>query len=389
MHERKYQNTKNNPLDPLAGPRPTTVSGSPSNTSTSTPAWRQVLEQARQLYSPSDLTRAPLTDSFAREHTYLRISLTERCNLRCLYCMPEEGVQLTPSDHLMTRDEILRLAKLFVASGVRKVRLTGGEPTLRKDLADICRDLKQEAGVQSLALTSNGIVLARLLPELQVAGLDGVNISLDTLRPDRFERMTRRKGLDKVLRSIDTALAGGLDQVKVNVVVMRGMNDDEIGDFVALTRDRPLNVRFIEYMPFDGNVWSTAKLMSYKEMFARAQGAVGPDTPLVRIADPKGEVAKNFRPEGYRGSVSFITSMTEHFCEDCNRVRLMADGNLKVCLFGHNEVSLRDAIREGATDEDLRYIIKASLGKKKARHAGMFEIARQSSEGRAMVKIGG
>ena len=325
-----------------------------------------------------------LTDRFQRAHTYLRISLTEHCNLRCLYCMPEEGLDFTPPAKLLSAAEILRLGELFAAAGVEKIRLTGGEPTLRKDLVDITRSLSALPGIKHVGMTTNGIVLHRHLAALQAAGLSQLNISLDTLRPDRFERMTRRKGLEKVLRAIDLAAAAGFDPVKVNVVVMRGSNEDEMLDFVELTRAKPINVRFIEWMPFDGNVWSDDVMVPYAEMKAIVE-ARHPD--LRRRADPKGEVAKNFEVSGFAGSVSFITSMTEHFCGDCNRIRLMADGNLKVCLFGNNEVSLRDAMRAGYSDEQLVEVINSAVKRKHARHAGMYDLKYMKN--RAMTKIGG
>ncbi|KAK9811433.1 hypothetical protein WJX72_003867 [[Myrmecia] bisecta] len=326
-----------------------------------------------------------LTDTFGRKHTYLRISLTERCNLRCMYCMPEEGVDLTPGDHLLSSDEIVHVAKLFVEAGVDKIRLTGGEPTLRKDIVELTGRLHALPGLRSIGITTNGIALRRKLADLQANGLSLLNISLDTLRADRFEHMTRRRGHERVLETIEDAIRLGYNPLKVNVVVMRGVNDDEIPDFVELTRHKPINVRFIEYMPFDGNVWSDRKMVTYKEMLT----AVAKRFPegLERLQDPKGEVAKNFRVPGFRGSVSFITSMTKAFCGDCNRLRIMADGNLKVCLFGANEVSLKSALKEGATDDDLRAIISAAVDRKKAAHAGMFEIAQ--TRNRAMVKIGG
>ncbi|GKV24904.1 hypothetical protein SLEP1_g34445 [Rubroshorea leprosula] len=325
-----------------------------------------------------------LIDSFGRMHTYLRISLTERCNLRCQYCMPADGVDLTPTPHLLSQNEILRLANLFVNSGVDKIRLTGGEPTIRKDIEDICLHLSNLKGLKTLAITTNGITLARKLPKLKECGISSVNISLDTLVPAKFEFMTRRKGHERVLESINAALDLGYNPVKVNCVVMREFNDDEICDFVELTRDKPINVRFIEFMPFDGNVWNVKKLVPYSEMFDRV---VKQFSNIKRLKDCATETAKNFKIDGYTGSVSFITSMTEHFCAGCNRLRLLADGNFKVCLFGPSEVSLRDPLRSGADDEELREIIGAAVKKKKASHAGMFDIAKTVN--RPMIHIGG
>lgn len=213
-----------------------------------------------------DLVSNMLIDSFGRLHTYLRISLTERCNLRCQYCMPAEGVELTPNSLVMSQNEIIRLANLFVSSGVNKIRLTGGEPSIRKDIEDICSQLSSLKGLKTLAMTTNGLALARKLPKLKDCGLNLLNISLDTLVPAKFEFMTRRKGHERVMESIYRAVDLGYDPVKVNCVVMRGFNDDEICDFVELTRDKPINVRFIEFMPFDGNVWNVKKLVSYAEM---------------------------------------------------------------------------------------------------------------------------
>ncbi|CAL5184791.1 unnamed protein product [Lathyrus oleraceus] len=325
-----------------------------------------------------------LVDSFGRIHTYLRISLTERCNLRCKYCMPAEGVDLTPTSQVLTKDEILRLAGLFVSSGVNKIRLTGGEPTIRKDIEDICFELSSLKGLETLCMTTNGIVLARKLPKLKECGLTSLNISVDTLVPAKFELMTRRKGHNKVMDSINAAVDLGYDPVKVNCVVMRGFNDDEICDFVELTREKPINVRFIEFMPFDGNVWNVKKLVPYSEMLDTVAKQF---TSLKRVKDHPTETAKNFTIDGHKGKVSFITSMTEHFCAGCNRLRLLADGNLKVCLFGPSEVSLRDPMRNGAEDHELREIISAAVKRKKPSHAGMFDIAKTAN--RPMIHIGG
>ena len=354
--------------------------------------WREIVAKSKALFSQKSALNSVLTDTFGRKHSYLRISLTERCNLRCLYCMPEEGVDLTPKASLLRSDEIERLARLFALAGVNKIRLTGGEPSLRHDLTDIVDRISNIEGIRSVGITSNGITLHRNLAELKKKGLNSLNISLDTLCPHRFEKLTRRKGHDRVMKTIFEGIKLGFHPVKVNVVVMKGVNDDEIGNFVDLTRDNPINVRFIEYMPFDGNVWSRNKLVTYKEMKARVHDHISQkysDTylQLVRCNDPKGEVAKNYQLAGHKGTISFVTSMTSAFCHDCNRLRIMADGNLKVCLFGANEVSLRDALRDGATDDDILAVISAAVNRKKAAHAGMFELAR--SKNRAMVKIGG
>eukprot|EP00878_Enallax_costatus_P015624 GHUV01016366.1.p1 GENE.GHUV01016366.1~~GHUV01016366.1.p1 ORF type:complete len:424 (+),score=82.74 GHUV01016366.1:298-1569(+) len=232
--------------------------------------WQQIVQQVRAL-GQTVTGEQMLTDKFRRKHTYLRISLTERCNLRCTYCMPADGVELTPSQQLLSADEVERLARLFVQAGVEKIRLTGGEPTVRSDLLDIVQRLNRlrPLGLKTIAMTSNGLTLAKQLPALQHAGLNALNISLDSLQQEWFEKLTRRRGHARVLESIRRAVHLGFDPVKVNVVLMRGVNDDEIGDFVELTRHDPLNVRFIEYMPFDGNVWSTSKMVPYREMMSK------------------------------------------------------------------------------------------------------------------------
>lgn len=340
------------------------------------------LAAMRARASPS--LRDALVDGFGRRHNYLRISLTERCNLRCGYCMPEEGVDLTPNGDLLTAEEIERLVRVFASAGVDKVRLTGGEPTVRKDLEEVVKRAASVPGIRDVSVTTNGVTLEKRLEKLKANGLTRLNISLDTLVPAKFEFMTRRKGQERVMASINKAVELGFDSVKVNVVVMRGQNDDEIVDFVELTKDKPINVRFIEYMPFDGNKWSTKKMMSYAEMKTRVEERFG---ALQRLADPKEEVAKNFSIPGHVGTVSFITSMTNSFCSGCNRLRIMADGNLKVCLFGNSEVSLRDSMRSGDDDDRLLSVISAAVKRKKAAHAGMHELA--ASDNRAMIKIGG
>ncbi|OAD06290.1 hypothetical protein MUCCIDRAFT_26375 [Mucor lusitanicus CBS 277.49] len=322
-------------------------------------------------------------DDFDRHHNYLRISLTERCNLRCTYCMPEEGVPLTPNDQLLSKEEILRLARLFVSQGVTKIRLTGGEPTVRPDIIELVQHLGQlkQHGLQSLAMTSNGIALKRKLPALVAGGLDTLNVSLDTLDPHLFQIMTRRKGFDKVTGAIDEAVRLRMPHVKINTVVMRGVNDQEVLNFAAYTKENPVNVRFIEYMPFDGNKWNRDKLVPFKELVDRIESMYG---RLDKLGDGLNDTTKAM--PGYQGKLGFITSMTEHFCGTCNRLRITADGNIKVCLFGNAEVSLRDMMRQGKTDEQLLEIIGAAVKKKKKQHAGMFELA--SRKNRPMILIG-
>ncbi|XP_063765026.1 molybdenum cofactor biosynthesis protein 1 isoform X3 [Eleginops maclovinus] len=325
-----------------------------------------------------------LTDNFGRKHSYLRISLTEKCNLRCQYCMPEEGVKLTPRSQLLSTSEILTLARLFVQEGVEKIRLTGGEPLIRPDILDIIAELRKLEGLKTIAVTTNGMNLARLLPKLKDTGLDLINISLDSLVPAKFEFIVRRKGFHKVIEGIDKAIEMGYNPVKVNCVVMRGLNEDELLDFVSLTEKKPLDVRFIEYMPFDGNKWNFKKMVSYQEMLDHIKQQ-WPN--LERLETGHTETAKTFKVPGFKGQVGFITSMSDHFCGSCNRLRITADGNLKVCLFGNSEVSLRDVLRSGASEEEVLQIVGAAVGRKKKQHAGMFNISQMKN--RPMILIGG
>uniref|UniRef100_A0A8C5DTE6 Molybdenum cofactor biosynthesis protein 1 n=1 Tax=Gouania willdenowi TaxID=441366 RepID=A0A8C5DTE6_GOUWI len=324
-----------------------------------------------------------LTDNFGRRHNYLRISLTEKCNLRCQYCMPEEGVKLTPRGQLLSTTELLTLARLFVREGVDKIRLTGGEPLIRPDVVHIIAELKKLEGLKTVAVTTNAINLARLLPKLKEAGLDLINISLDSLVPAKFEFIVRRKGFHKVMEGIDKAIELGYNPVKINCVVMRGFNEDELLDFVALTENKPVEVRFIEYMPFDGNKWNFKKMVSYQEML---DGIRQRWPNMEKLEGAHMDTAKTFRIPNFKGQVGFITSMSDHFCGSCNRLRITADGNLKVCLFGNSEVSLRDIMRSGASDEELLHIIGAAVGRKKKQHAGMFSISQMKN--RPMILIG-
>ncbi|KAK3745544.1 hypothetical protein QZH41_012465, partial [Actinostola sp. cb2023] len=300
------------------------------------------------------------------------------------YCMPEEGIQLSPNDELLSSEEIITIANLFVKEGVTKIRLTGGEPLVRKDIVQLCEELGKIKGIETLAMTTNAITLNRKLPALKKAGVNLINISLDTLAAQKFEFITRRKGWHKVMEAIDHALELGYNPLKINCVVMKGLNEDEVCDFVALTENKAVDVRFIEYMPFDGNKWNFKKFVSYKEML----DSIRTRWPNIeRLKDDPNDTSKAYQVPGFRGQIGFITSMSEHFCGSCNRLRLTADGNLKVCLFGNSEVSLRDAMRSGKSTDDLLQIIGAAVGRKKKQHAGMFNIAKQKN--RPMILIGG
>ncbi len=337
---------------------------------------------------------APLTDRFGRRHTALRLSLTERCNLRCVYCMPAEGVPVTPTRDMLSAEETARLAALFVGAGVDAVRLTGGEPLVRKDAVEIAERVGRLPGLRKLAITTNALLLEDRLPALAAAGVTHLTISLDTLRADRWLAITRRSGLDRVLAALDAALAAGYAigtarPLKVNVVALRTTdtfagNEDEAADFAEMAARLPLEVRFIEVMPFAGTGWDRASLVPMAETRAAIEAAHGPLAPLT---DGPHETARTFTRPGWKGRVGFVASMTAPFCAGCNRLRLTADGNLKVCLFGRDELSLRDALRAGATDDTLLALVRRALAGKHAAHAGMDVLA--AMDNRPMITIGG
>ena len=327
--------------------------------------------------------RSSLVDQYARKHSYLRISLTDRCNLRCTYCMPEHGMVFAPPPQLLSNNEVLRLAGIFAALGIRKIRLTGGEPLLRQNLLPLVTQIAALPGIETVAMTTNGLLLAGQAAALRAAGLTTLTVSLDTLRRDRFQAIAKRDRLADALRGIDAALAAGFQPVKTNTVIMRGVNDDELLDFVAWARDRPIELRFIEYMPFPDNNWSRGGVMSYREMLGRIM-ARHDLTPLTQDISA---VGKSYRLTGTPATVSFVSSMTESFCGSCNRLRLTADGQIKSCLFHPAEDNLRDALRDGASDAALADIIRAAVWQKPAEHPPMEQLL--AVENRSMIAIGG
>lgn len=308
--------------------------------------------------------------------------------------MPEEGIDLSPSEDLLNDNEVIRLATLFVRYGVRKIRLTGGEPTIRKDILDIVRRLNQlrTMGLRSIGMTSNGLALHRKLPDLVANGLTHLNLSLDTLNPSRFEAITRRRGHEAVIKSLNTALASlstsstgvGLRRVKLNVVVVKGVNDDEVFDFLQLTKDRELSVRFIEFMPFSGNNWGKDRLVPSALLLDRIMSR---HPGVTKAADELNDTARSYIIPGFRGSFGFISSMSDHFCSTCNRLRITADGKIKVCLFDGAEISLRDRLRAGASDDELASLLGFAVGQKKEKHEEMGEI--DTATNRPMILIGG
>ena len=328
-----------------------------------------------------------LQDTLGRNHDYLRISITEHCNLRCTYCMPEEGIALTPKPHLMTADEIIEIAKAFVQFGVKKIRLTGGEPLVRKDAAAIILRLGK-LGV-NLTITTNGILVPNFIETFKEARIKTVNISIDSLIKEKFNQITRRNYFDSVMQNIDLLLQEGF-QVKLNMVLIQGFNEDEIIDFIALTQHKNIQVRFIEFMPFSGNQWDKSKLVTYAQVLETVQSNYD-FNDIERLDDAPNDTAKNFKIKSYLGSFAIISSVTNPFCSTCNRIRLTADGKLKNCLFSNTETSLLETLRAGGS---ILPLIQQNLLSKKAVRGGMdddikFQNPDLFSQNRSMIAIGG
>jgi molybdenum cofactor biosynthesis protein A len=328
-----------------------------------------------------------LQDSHGRNHAYLRISLIERCNLRCTYCMPEEGVQLSPKSHLMTYEEIYEIAKTFVKHGVTKIRLTGGEPLIRKDIPIILEKLATLP--VELSITSNAIIIDNFIDVLKANKVNKINVSLDSLDREKFKHITRRDQFEKVYSNILLLVNEGF-KVKVNAVLMKGFNDNEIIDFINFTKDLPISVRFIEFMPFDGNKWDMSKMVSYKEVMSYVNASFTEDQ-IERLQDAPNDTSKNYRIKGYQGSFAIISSVTNPFCDSCNRLRLTANGQLKNCLFSSTESDLLTTLRQGNSIEPI--IQKAVQAKFKIR-GGMDTLEKLQepklhNNNRSMITIGG
>ena len=327
-----------------------------------------------------------LTDSFNRKHTYLRISLTEKCNLRCDYCMPEEGIELAPRASLMTANEIYEIAKLFVENGVTKIRLTGGEPLVRKDFKEIITQLAKLP--VEIAITTNGILLDKYLPLFVKLNILNITVSIDSLHAKKFNFITKRNYFERVWENIQL-LKQKVGVLKLNIVLMKGVNDNEIVDFIKLTKKEAYKIRFIEFMPFDGNKWNTDKLVSESEILNIVTSNF--KEPLQRITDQPNDTSKNYKLSGFKGSFATISSVTNPFCDTCNRIRLTADGKLKNCLFSNNETNLLTAYRNNESIEDLIY---TAIHKKKRIRAGMdtlqkLENPNLHTNNRSMIAIGG
>jgi cyclic pyranopterin phosphate synthase len=324
------------------------------------------------------------TDGFGRRIDYLRISVTDRCNLRCIYCMPPEGVAWKPHDEMLSLEEIERFAKVAVQEGISKIRLTGGEPLVRSGIVDHVRRLREITGIEAIALTTNGTLLRRYAADLKDAGLERVNVSLDTLDPEVFAQVTRGGSLEAALDGLEAAFEVGMAPVKLNVVVVRRLDQDLLG-FARMTLERAVHVRFIEYMPVGGtteesscasgstDIWTEDDHVPAEEILGRltleaAEAGLGELLPVQKDRAPGGwGPARYYRFGDAPGTIGVISPLSHHFCAECNRLRLTADGRLRTCLFSDEELDVRTVLRQG-TDEDVRDIIKTALATKPENH---------------------
>ncbi len=328
---------------------------------------------------------ARLQDGFRRAINYMRISVTDRCNLRCVYCMPPEGVPWIPHQDILTFEEIERIVRATATVGMRKIRITGGEPLVRRDLVQLIARLAAIPGIEDISLTTNAILMPQFAEPLARAGLQRINVSLDTLQPERFARITRVGGLDQVLAGIEAAERAGLAPIKINAVMLRGVNDDELLDLARLTQDRPWHVRFIEAMPLGGN------------LPVEEEGFISADEIMERLKElgeleaspgPNGNgPARYYRLPGARGTVGVISPMSHFYCESCNRVRLSADGRLRLCLFDDQEIDLRPPLRDGASTEEIVALFQKAILTKPERHH--LVVGQSNCNLRALSQIGG
>ena len=327
-----------------------------------------------------------LLDPYNRTLNYLRISLTDRCNLRCVYCMPEQGVPKLFHDDILTYEELLRLARLSVRLGIEKIRLTGGEPLVRKNILGFISSLRKIPGIRDISLTTNGVLLAEQAQALWEAGVKRINISLDTLNPKKYAEITRYDFFDRVWEGIQEAQRVGFSPIKINVVALKGINDDEILSFGRLSYEKPYHIRFIEFMPVgQENGWKTERFLSMEEILLTLQ-TLGPLSPINGhgLDGP----AKRMAYEGAAGEIGLISPISEHFCPTCNRLRLTAEGRLRVCIFSDNESDLRTPLRQGASDEVLEAVIQEAISQKPKEHPVELSPLTRKCQ-RQMSKIGG
>ncbi len=338
-----------------------------------------------RLEAENYVTHAPLVDRFGRRHTSLRLSVTDRCNLRCSYCMPAEVV-FRPREELLSFEEIERFVRAVTPLGITKLRLTGGEPLVRADLHKLVRLLAAVPGVTDLALTTNGMLLAEQAEDLNAAGLRRINISLDAISEETFQKISRRSGLDRVLAGIAAAQRAGFERIRLNAVAMRGITEEEVIPLAEFARDRNLELRFIEFMPLDADEqWTSGELLTGREIRRIIEERLGPLTPAAR--QDASQPAVDFRFADGRGGVGFINPVSEPFCGDCNRLRLTAEGQVRNCLFSTEEWHARRLLRGGGSDDELQQLVRDCVAAKAAAHGiGSAEFHRPE---RAMYQIGG
>lgn len=329
-----------------------------------------------------------MQDQYARKIEYVRISLTDRCNLRCRYCMPEDGIVKMQRADMLTFAEILRVVRALAALGVKKVRLTGGEPLVRRNLTELIYALRQIPGIEQVVLTTNGVLLPRMAGDLLRAGLTGLNISLDTLRAGTFAELTRRPLFAQVQAGLEKVLAMGWKQVKFNCVPIYAVNDDEIPALAALAKDYPVQVRFIELMPIGCAHAAGYRGVPMTEVRARLEKVYGRMCPVRKKIDPLQGPAEYYQLAGFAGWVGFIDALEHPFCAACNRVRLTADGFLKLCLNQKNGLNLRELLRNGISDDNLKRALQQAVYRKPAEH--LFRDSKNTAkDSRAMYQVGG
>lgn len=338
------------------------------------------------------MCRKNLVDSFGRVHDYLRISLTERCNLKCIYCMPNQKIEYFNSKDLLTTEEFMRIAGLFVDWGIKKIRITGGEPTIHPNFNQILSKfklLKMEKNLSSIAITTNGYVTFKYLDHMIDCGVDSFNVSLDTLQEDKFRKITKFNGLKRVIKTIEELKKFPQLNVKVNCVVIKGINFDEIIEIIHYFKEQKIELRFIEFMPFSGNQWSNDGFVSSEEMINVIRSTFQIET--FHHSDPKrssNSTSKNYRLIGFPLIIGFISSMSNHFCGSCNRLRLSVNGQLRTCLFGKSELDFKTLIRNNEVEDDyIHQLVQKCLFNKKFSHAGMDFLSKNPTD--PMVIIGG
>ncbi|MBZ0256282.1 GTP 3',8-cyclase MoaA [bacterium] len=330
----------------------------------------------------SQCGRSLLVDRFGRSHTYLRVSVTDRCNFRCIYCMPKKGAPLSPRNEILTFDEIERVVRLFSQVGISKIRFTGGEPLVRKKLTELIASVRRNQSIETIGVTTNGVLLNQYAAALKEAGVDLLNVSLDSLDEKRFKFLSGSQNLKEVLAGIHAALKIGFKQVKLNVVIIKEVNEEELCAFIDYFNEYPIELRFIEYMPFLKQKWDESHLIPWTTMRDRIQHQY--NLVPVEAVHPK-SVAKLFQIQGSNLRVGFISTMSEHYCNDCNRLRLMADGSIKSCLFKTPETNIRELLRSGASDSEIHASISSVLKTKTLERPSI----DPASPHPPMVKIGG